>query len=355
VTTAVPPDGALTAIAARFGVAAQTIERIPTGLIHRTYRVSSAGGERFILQAVNPIFGRAVQHDIDAVTRHLSAKGILAPRLLGATAEAGALDVEAEGAVWRMMSFLDGATRNRLASPEEAYQAARLLARFHSGIADLRHDFKATRLGVHDTARHLEKLRAALTSHAGHRLHAEVAPLGEAVLAAATAIGPLPTMPERVVHGDPKINNLLFDPATGEGRALIDLDTVARMPLAIELGDAFRSWCNPAGEDARQVSFDLGLFEGALRGYRDGLSLRLEPVEAEAIVPATETIMLELAARFLADALLESYFGWDSSRFPARGEHNLLRGRGQLLLARDFAAQRREAERIVRPLRSSMA
>ena len=31
---------------------------------------------------------------------------------------------------------------------------------------------------------------------------------------------------------------------------LIDLDTLAHMPVALELGDALRSWCNPATEDA---------------------------------------------------------------------------------------------------------
>ena len=33
-----------------------------------------------------------------------------------------------------------------------------------------------------------------------------------------------------------------------------------------------------------------------------------------------------------ADAIFESYFGWDRARFPAAGEHNLLRARGQFAL-----------------------
>jgi hypothetical protein len=42
------------------------------------------------------------------------------------------------------------------------------------------------------------------------------------------------------------------------------------------------------------------------------------------------TIMIELAARFCADALNESYFAWDPVRFPSRSEHNRVRAEGQL-------------------------
>ena len=54
--------------------------------------------------------------------------------------------------------------------------------------------------------------------------------------------------------------------------------------------------------------------------------------EARALVGGLGTICLELSARFLADALNESYFGFDATRFATRGDHNLVRGRGQLAL-----------------------
>ena len=39
-------------------------------------------------------------------------------------------------------------------------------------------------------------------------------------------------------------------------------------------------------------------------------------------------ITLELTTRFLRDALEESYFGWDESRFKRQGEHQLQRAMG---------------------------
>ncbi|MEE2751965.1 MAG: hypothetical protein VX519_11085 [Myxococcota bacterium] len=62
------------------------------------------------------------------------------------------------------------------------------------------------------------------------------------------------------------------------------------------------------------------------------------------LVSGVERICLELAARFCADALNESYFGWDASIAPGRGEHNLIRAKGQLALAAEVRRQRGDLE-----------
>ena len=49
--------------------------------------------------------------------------------------------------------------------------------------------------------------------------------------------------------------------------------------------------------------------------------------------------------RFAADALNESYFGWDKARFARAGDHNLLRARGQASLADAVSTARADAER----------
>lgn len=75
-----------------------------------------------------------------------------------------------------------------------------------------------------------------------------------------------------------------------------------------------------------------------MQGYRLGAADFLRPGEWLALPEATLSIALELAARFAADALNESYFGWDSNRFASASEHNLLRAQAQLKLAEDIAA-----------------
>jgi Ser/Thr protein kinase RdoA (MazF antagonist) len=158
----------------------------------------------------------------------------------------------------------------------------------------------------------------------------------------------LPESPLRVVHGDPKASNVLFAPDRSRALCLVDLDTLSRMRLPLELGDAFRSWCNPGGEDQQRASFSLELFAAAVEGYAGSAGDLPTPAERAALVAATETIYVELAARFCTDALEESYFAWDPARYPSRSEHNRVRAESQLAAAASLAAQRAAAEAAVR-------
>jgi hypothetical protein len=69
--------------------------------------------------------------------------------------------------------------------------------------------------------------------------------------------------------------------------------------------------------------------------------------EWRAFVPATRTIMVELAARFTTDALNESYFGWSPDAFPDRSTHNQVRAAGQLDLHQSLCNQFEAAELLV--------
>jgi Ser/Thr protein kinase RdoA (MazF antagonist) len=157
----------------------------------------------------------------------------------------------------------------------------------------------------------------------------------------------LPNLPDRLVHGDPKISNLVFNPQLDHGICMIDLDTLTHMPLPLELGDAFRSWCNPRGEDTQRSEFRLDLFRGAVQGYASVAGRFLLPLEWQAFVPAAQTIMVELAARFATDALREMYFGWNPEKFADRSTHNQIRAAGQLELYRSLCIQAEEADAIV--------
>jgi len=307
------------------------LERATSGLINPTWFVSARDGRALVLQRVNPIFPPEVNVDIEAVTRHLFAKGIATPTLV--PSRFGRLWLEHDGAVWRVLTRIDGVTRDALESPAQAREAGRVLAEFHRAVSDLEHEFRSRRLGVHDTARHLRNLREALDEHRGHRDFAAVRPLAEQVLALAAELPALPPMPDRIVHGDPKISNVMFAAHTDRALCLIDLDTLARMPIALELGDALRSWCNPATEDAPEARFVRGFYAAAIEGYASGARGLLLPEEWGAIADGTLTITVELAARFCADALRERYFRWDEGRYASSSAHNQARTRAQLKIA----------------------
>ena len=320
------------------------------GLINQTFLVQGRG-ERFVLQRLAPIFPPEINDNIAAVTRALARAGLATPRLVPARDGRSSVDLGQDGGVWRLQTYVDGVGFDQVQSPAQAAAAGELVARFHRALEGLDHSFAGLRQGVHDTAKHLARLQEALALHTQHRLLGQVTPLAEHILARAAALPPLPSLPARICHGDLKLNNLLFagkvPPASETAVCLIDLDTVGPMSLAYELGDAWRSWCNRAGEDTELARIDLEVFRVSFLGYRRALGRELEGDERSALVGSVEWISLELAARFAADALDESYFGWDSRRYPGRGEHNLVRARGQLALHEAFTATRIEREAIL--------
>lgn len=335
-------------IPALYGIVAAAIGPADSGLINRTFVVTDASGSRHILQWVNPLFTRGINEDIEAVTTHIAARGLLTPRLL--RTRQGELSVPGVTGHWRMMTFIDGVTLHRATSDAMAGAAGAMLGRFHAAVADFHHPFHHRRPGVHDTARHLAHLRTTLDRRADHPRFGTVAPLGRAILAAADELPDLPPLPLRVVHGDPKISNVLFERGSGRALCMVDLDTVSRMPLPLELGDALRSWCNLAGEDTHATEFSPDRFRAALEGHATGAPGLLRPDEIGALVSATRLICVELAARFCADAVNEDYFSWDPERFPGHSEHSEVRAAGQLALALALARQARELHRIVASL-----
>ena len=316
------------------------------GLINRTFVVQGRRGP-VILQRLHPIFAGSVNEDIDVVTTHLAAKGLTTPRPI--RTDTGALWVEGEdGGVWRALTFVQGRAFDRIHSPQMAHEAGKLVATFHAAVADLEHDYRHVRAGVHEKERHLGVLRGALEEHAGHRLFDEVAREADRIFAHAERLPDLSGLSRRHAHGDLKISNLLF--LDGAGHCLVDLDTLGRMIWPFEMGDALRSWTNPHGEDQHRSAVDVETFAAALSGY-GGVAKdagMISEDEIETLVSGLATICIILSARFLADALYERYFGYDAKRFAARGEHNLLRGRGQLSLYESVDEHRVRLETIVR-------
>jgi Ser/Thr protein kinase RdoA (MazF antagonist) len=251
--------------------------------------------------------------------------------------------------VWRLLTFVPGATFHKI-DPALAAEAGQLVARFHQSLLDLPHRFHFTRPGAHDLGRHLATLRAAVNKAPGVAdLPADFPLLAAEILARASELPLEFEAPLRLCHGDLKISNLLFLPTGGThvGHCLVDLDTLAYLPLGLELGDALRSWCNPDDENNPAGRFDLELFAAAVGGYARHGAAFVTPAEQQQLVTGTLRVALQLAARFAADVVNQSYFGWDATRFPSRAAHNLVRASGQLSLARSLAAQKTQAEALV--------
>ena len=311
-----------------------SIEPIFTGLINQTYRVQSSRSppEKYILQKLHPVFEAEVNKNILAVTNYLASQKFLTPRLI--KTDSGALWVLENNVCWRMLSWIEGENLNQLKNPDMAYSAGHLVGRFHKTLFDFQYDYCAVRKNVHDTTGYLKRLAENLKKHPKHAFFKRVSPIALKLLEAAQKIPNLWTLPKRHSHGDLKISNILFE---GEKAiSLIDLDTLGKLPWPIEMGDAFRSWCNLKGEDQSKSNFDLDIFHAALTGYQEQVWDYWSQPEKDALLDGIKLIPLELCARFMIDIFEDCYWKWDAKRFENRAEHNWVRALGQWTLYEDI-------------------
>lgn len=335
--------GELHAALAALGVAsAASVRRYGSGHINDTFKVDTPDGREYILQRVNTaIFAdlAPLEENIRRVTSHLAAKG------------AKTLEVVAYEGPWRLYGFLSGyESRDVADSPETVYGAAFAYAKFARDLSDL----PAPRLHeilprFHDTADRLRLLDAAAGADvAGRRKDAADclafvdARREEAVkIRALAASGALP---ERTVHNDTKLNNVLVAP--DGGAVVIDLDTVMPGTILSDFGDMVRSATATAAEDEPDLS-KVGsrpdFFEAIASGYLDGADLA--EAEVENLTLAGRVSTFEVGVRFLTDYLSgDHYF---NTAYPG---HNLVRARNQFRMVESLEAREAEYSSIVRRL-----
>ena len=340
-------------------------ERLGRGHIHDTWIGSwqtPAGLRRVVHQRVNTHVFRdpaLLMRNWLCVTEHVRAALLRAGAsdverrcLRAIPARSGAPWHEDAGEVWRAFPFIEGARSfDAPDGPARAHEAARAFGAFAAQLEGL----DPARIGesiprFHDFAWRVANLEAAAASDAqgrargagddlarARRLAAEV---GRALSRAGAA-----ELPRRVVHNDCKLNNVLFDIASGEGLCVIDLDTVMPGSVLADFGDLVRTAACPAAEDETDLSrvhVDASLYAALVEGYRAGAGSLLTPVELALLPLAGPLLALETGIRFLTDHLAgDVYF-----RIHRPG-HNLDRARAQLRLAEELLAGLGEARRLV--------
>ena len=186
------------------------IKPIGLGLVNLTFRVTTLGAT-YALQRLHPVFGPhgAVAENTLAVCRALAEKGLPAPRVL--LSPDGRPWVASDG-IWRAVTWLPGRPAE-VKDAARANRAAVFLGRFHRAL--------------NDPPPHLESLlpadynRERVVSAADweglstdYRDRPDCEPvagdLDHGRDLASTLTG-LSLITRAVVHGDPKLDNFLFD------------------------------------------------------------------------------------------------------------------------------------------------
>lgn len=118
------------------------------------------------------------------------------------------------------------------------------------------------------------------------------------------------TIPKRLIHGDPKLANILFDKISHMACTLIDLDTIGPGFIHHDLADLIRSCCNHAGEESapHETCFELSIAKKIISGYSTQTASFLTPSEVHLLGESLWVIPFELGIRFFTDYLTGSAY-----------------------------------------------
>lgn len=343
-----------------FAIDGEPVAVVPhrRGHIHDTF-VSTwqqAGGERrYLHQHLNEdVFSDipSVMHNVVQVTEHLERKqrvdgddGFHTLRLV--PTRTGAAYLRVGGEPWRTYEFVENTESfDRCLDATHAYEAARAFGQFQARLADLDPSrLRETIPCFFSTPHRLRQLDAAITADPHGRVAAVRPELAFVdarrsamrVIEKETAAGRLPA---RIVHGDTKLNNVLFDRDTARAVCIVDLDTCMPAYSLYDFGDLVRFTAATSSEDETDLAkagTDLELYRALVEGYRASAGSFLTPLELQLMPFAARLVTLTIGMRFLADHLNgDVYFK------VTRADHNLHRARVQFAMVAMMEACERE-------------
>lgn len=331
-----------------------SVERYGKGLINATYLVTS-GGSYYVLQRINDtVFPEPerIMANLAVLEGHLATHAdseIRIPDLIAAK-DGRPFVRDAQGGVWRLMEFIaDTRVLAGLDDLEQAKEVGRILGHFHVVVSTLpAAQLQVTLPDYHITPSYLErftKVSAASTLDRTDEIRQAIGFVTNhqgkvSVLEDARRAG---RVPERVTHGDPKLDNILFQRGTSRAVSLIDLDTVQPGLIHYDIGDCLRSCCNRklAASDT-DAKFDLDICRAILCAYAEETRNLLTTAEIELLFDAIRLIPFELGLRYITDHLEgDRYFR------VSEPEQNLRKAQSQFALVRDIEGKEQEIRRII--------
>lgn len=334
-------------------------ELIQVGNVNKTYQVKvmlSEGKEKFFLvQNLNTyVFKNPVQvmDNIDKVTEHIRAKHPGQVALHFHHTKDRKTYIESGDDFWRMTNFIPSTTYNVVNDLNVVRNAGRAFGRFQMDLSDFDSaDLCETIPNFHNTAKRYESLDVSVAldpcgkvAHVQEEL--EYLASVRDMACELTRLWEQGKIPMRVTHNDTKINNVLFDVVGDDALVVVDLDTVMPGLIGHDFGDAIRFAANFVEEDSPEydkVGVNMEVFRAFTEGFLEKTAGTLTSMEVETLALSSFALTVELAVRFLDDYIQGSpYF---KTYYP---EHNLVRTRNQIALAKDMQKKMHQMQSIVK-------
>ncbi len=326
------------------------IDTIGDGLINHTWKLSGQE-EAWILQRINttvfqsPLF---IQRNIERLGAYVQAVNPEYLFTTPLTTSGGQTMVQYEYDFYRLFRYIpDTRTIGVVGNAQQAEAAAFQFGYFTRQFAD----FDCTQLHVtiehfHDLALRYEQFLQSLNSGLVDRIAKtqdliRFLQLNKSIVDIFKEMIKDPMFKMRVTHHDTKISNVLFN-QQDQGVCVIDLDTVMPGYFFSDLGDMFRTYLSPVGEDEQEqrlINVRKDIYQSIVKGYAKGMGDILSEKEKASFYHAGSIMIYMQALRFMTDYLNGDIYY--QIQYP---EHNLVRARNQITLLKRYLEQKEELQ-----------
>ena len=346
---------ALLSVAHQFAKTVIQITPLGNGLINDTFLVTTELSP-FVLQRINrKVFPEPAQiiANLTMLNQHLEQKVSASDKLkipdILKTVANNKFFLDEQGDYWRALSFIDNTeSLETISNISQAQQAGFALGHFHCLVSDLDplllHD---TLPGFHIAPDYLSHYHQALTQ-APKQLAPESLFCAAFIAKFQHLTDDLETAKQqgllslRVIHGDPKLNNFLFDQHSKKIVSIIDLDTVKPGLIHYDIGDCLRSCCHIL----KSNEFDLDICAAILRSYLSEAGAFFSDYDYHYLYAAIQLIPFELGLRFYTDYL-------EGNRYfkVIDLKQNLQRAADQFQLCESIMAQESAIKALIKQLK----
>ncbi len=338
-----------------------TVNSYGSGHIHQTYISEwsqNSSKVRYIHQCINNNVFKNVENlisNIDIVLNHLNSKVDQSTykKIKLIPAKNGKLfGKDSNQSYWRTYNYIEDTHYIDVSqNTQQVREAGRIIGYFQKQLIDLNVNTLNENIIKFTSSPHrLNQLREAISSNSPRvglvSKEIELAESNSTLIAVIENELNNKNIPKRIVHGDTKINNVLFSTQTNNAVCLVDLDTCMPGYSLFDFGDLARSVSINLAEDEQdfsKIKFNQEFFQALVGGYLGEAKYFLNAKELGIMHLLPQLIALTLGIRFLTD-----YLNSDIYFKISRPEHNLERARTQFKIFETFKNNQNLIQKIIK-------
>ncbi len=347
----------------------KSIEEHKGGLINHTFKIVTKNDTdpNFLLQKVNSYIFKDVdllQSNIRIVTDYIRNeldkqsltnlnRRVLSPGCILSNGECKSYYWDHDCDYWRLYEYIeDSKSYNAIPNNDMAFKGGVTLASFHKTLLDFPKDKLPDIIpNFHNLKKRIESLMVKIKDDKFGRVtnaKKEIEFINDNIdeYIKLYEILTSPNIPKRVIHQDPKFNNILFD-LNDNPLCMVDLDTVMVGHLYSDIGDAIRTGANSTVEDnpdLNQTNFIFETYQSYINGYlsiaKDFITLN----ELHSIYISPLIMTYEQSIRFLSDYINGDKYYKYKTEYP---DHNLIRAKNQIRLFEQMVLNREKLKDTV--------